>query len=123
MSSEARLRASQSGKRRWWLLIAIVVVATLPLLFQDSYWRANLISRTQVPIGTYAIKTQPDIAVPRLAVLSRRNSANMVYLVADLAFLYYVLLDQHVRSPIGQALAAIREDEVSAASCGINCTV
>src|SRR5213080_4889927 len=43
MSSEARLRASQSGKRRWWLLIAIVVVATLPLLFQDSYWRANLI--------------------------------------------------------------------------------
>jgi len=220
MSSEARLRASQSGKRRWWLLIAIVVVATLPLLFQDSYWRANLIvcalnvilaigldfilgysgqlnlwhsaiygigayastlliiklgvpfwiafaagmalsgaagmalslfavrlrghylaiaslgfavivhqvllnwiSLTQGPLGIYAIKPAPDIAVPGLPVLSFSSSDNMFYLVAGFAFLFYALLDQLVRSPIGEALAAIREDEVSAASFGINCTV
>src|SRR6195256_920054 len=29
--------------RRWWLILAIVAIASLPLLLQDSYWRANLI--------------------------------------------------------------------------------
>src|SRR5262245_5705323 len=44
MSSEAhRTLAGQSGNRRWWLLAAAVVVAVLPLVFQDSYWRTNLI--------------------------------------------------------------------------------
>src|SRR6266481_8695208 len=43
MSSDAHLLASPSGKRRWWLLIAVVVVAISPLVFQDSYWRTNLI--------------------------------------------------------------------------------
>ena len=37
------------------------------------------------------------------------------------ALLFYVLLDQLVRSPIGETLTAIREDEVSASSLGINC--
>src|SRR5947207_14519623 len=201
MSSDARLRASKSGKRRWWLLIAIVVVATLPLLFQDSYWRANLIvcalnvilaigldfilgyagqlnlghsafygigayastllitklgvpfwvafvlavvlsgtggmalsifavrlrghylaiaslafavivhqvllnwiSLTQGPLGIYGIKPPPEIALPGLPVISFGNTANMFYLVAAFAFLFYVLLDQLVRSPIGEAL-------------------
>ena len=83
----------------------------------------NWISLTQGPLGIYAIKPPPDIAVPGLPILSFGNSANMFYLVAGFAFLFYVLLDQLVRSPIGEALAAIREDEVSAASFGINCTV
>ena len=219
MSSDAHLLASPSGKRRWWLLIAVVVVAILPLVFQDSYWRANLIvcainvmlaigldfilgyagqlnlghsafygigayastlliiklgvpfwiafgagmalsgaagmalslfavrlrghylaiaslgfavivhqvllnwiSLTQGPLGIYAIKPPPDIALPGLPVISFSNPANMFYLVAGFAFLFYVLLDQLVRSPIGETLAAIREDEVSAASFGINCT-
>ena len=46
----------------------------------------------------------------------------MFYLVAGLALLFYLLLDQLVRSPIGETLTAIREDEVSASSLGINCT-
>ena len=46
----------------------------------------------------------------------------MFYLVAGFAFLFYLLLDQLVRSPIGETLTAIREDEISAASFGINCT-
>src|SRR5205823_3570828 len=47
---------------------------------------------------------------------------NLFYLVAGFAFLFHILLDRLVRSPIGQTLTAIREDEVSAASLGINCT-
>jgi branched-chain amino acid transport system permease protein len=46
----------------------------------------------------------------------------MFYLVAGLALLFYLMLDQLVRSPIGETLTSIREDEVSAASLGINCT-
>ena len=62
------------------------------------------------------------IALPGLPVISFGNTANMFYLVAGFAFLSYLLLDQLVRSPIGETLTAIREDEVSAASLGINCT-
>src|SRR5258707_13948456 len=219
MSSDAHLLASPSGKRRWWLLIAVVVVAILPLVFQDSYWRTNLIvcainvmlaigldfilgyagqlnlghsafygigayastlliiklgvpfwiafgagmalsgaagmalslfavrlrghylaiaslgfavivhqvllnwiSLTQGPMGIYAIKPPPDIALPGLPVISFGNTANMFYLVASFAFLFYLLLDQLVRSPIGETLKAIREDEISASAFGINCT-
>jgi len=44
----------------------------------------------------------------------------LFYLVAGIAVLVYVLIDNLVRSPIGETLRAIREDEVSAASLGIN---
>src|SRR5215470_260967 len=44
MSSEAQSAlAGQSGNRRWWLLVAAVIIAVLPFVFQDSYWRTNLI--------------------------------------------------------------------------------
>ena len=29
--------------RRWWFLAAAVTIAVLPIVFQDSYWRTNLI--------------------------------------------------------------------------------
>jgi len=211
--------ASQSGQRRCWLLAGAIIVAVLPFVFQDSYWRTNLIvcainvmlaigldfilgyagqlnlghsafygigayastllimklgvpfwlafafgiglsgaagmtlsiftvrlrghylaiaslgfavivhqvllnwiSLTQGPLGIYGIKPPPDIALPALPVISFSNTANMFYQVAGFAFLFYLLLDQLVRSPIGETLAAIREDEVSASSFGINCT-
>ncbi len=82
----------------------------------------NWISLTQGPLGIYAIKPPPDIALPGVPVISFAGTANMFYLVAGFALLFYLLLDQLVRSPIGEALTAIREDEVSAASFGINCT-
>ncbi len=44
----------------------------------------------------------------------------LFYLVAGIALAVYVLLDNLVRSPVGETLRAIREDEVSAASLGIN---
>jgi branched-chain amino acid transport system permease protein len=81
----------------------------------------NWISLTQGPLGIYAIKPPPEIALPGLPSISFSNTANMFYLVAGFAFLFYLLLDQLVRSPIGETLAAIREDEVSASSFGINC--
>src|SRR6478672_2432459 len=82
----------------------------------------NWISLTQGPLGIYAIKPPPAIALPGLPVVAFGDPANMFYLVAGFALLFYLLLDQLVRSPIGDTLAAIREDEVSAASFGINCT-
>src|SRR5262245_59709494 len=217
MSSEAQSAlAGQSGNRRWWLLVAAVIIAILPSVLQDSYWRTNLtvcalnvmlaigldfilgyagqlnlghsalygigayvstllimklgvpfwaafvcgillsgtagmalsifairlrghylaiaslgfavvvhqvlvnwISLTQGPLGIYGIKPPPAIALPGLPAVSFGDSANMFYLVAGFALLFYILLDRLVRSPIGETLTAIREDEVSAASLGI----
>jgi branched-chain amino acid transport system permease protein len=213
------LIGSGSAGRRGWLALAVVAIAVLPLVFQDSYWRTNLIvgalnvmlavsldfvlgyagqlnlghaafygigayastlliitlgvpfwaafalgallsgvagmslaifavrlrghylaiaslgfavivhqtllnwiGLTQGPLGIYAIRPPPAIALPGLPVIAFGNLANMFYLVAGFALLCYLLLDQLVRSPIGETLAAIREDEVSAASFGINCT-
>ena len=82
----------------------------------------NWISLTQGPLGIYGIKPPPAIALPGLPAISFGDSANLFYLVAGFALLFYILLDRLVRSPIGETLTAIREDEVSAASLGINCT-
>jgi len=82
----------------------------------------NWISLTQGPLGIYAIQPPPAIALPGLPIVSFADPASMFYLVAGFAFLFYLLLDQLVRSPIGETLTAIREDEVSAASFGIDCT-
>src|SRR5436190_1435403 len=81
----------------------------------------NWISLTQGPLGIYAIPPPPALALPGLPVIGFRNLANLFYLVAGFALLAYFLLDQLIRSPIGETLTAIREDEVSAASLGINC--
>src|SRR5206468_10385445 len=82
----------------------------------------NCISLSQYHLGNNAIKPPPAIALPGLPVVAFGNPANMFYLVAGFALLFYLLLDQLVRSPIGATLAAIREDEVSAASFCIHCT-
>jgi branched-chain amino acid transport system permease protein len=48
------------------------------------------------------------------------STAALFYVVAGIALAVYLLLDNLIRSPIGDTLRAIREDEVSAASLGIN---
>src|SRR5713101_7382877 len=198
LAAGGRLDRSRMN-RCWSLLAAVAAIAVLPLVFQDSYWRTNLIvcglnvmlaigldfilgyagqlnlgvpfwmafvvgvvssgaagmglaifavrlrghylaiaslgfavithqvllnwiSLTQGPLGIYAIKPPPEIALPGVPVIAFGNAANMFYLVAGFAFLCYLVLDQLVRSPIGETLTAIREDEVSASSLGINCT-
>jgi branched-chain amino acid transport system permease protein len=47
----------------------------------------------------------------------------LFYLVAGIAAGVYLLLDNLVRSPVGDTLRAIREDEISAASLGVNAAV
>jgi branched-chain amino acid transport system permease protein len=80
----------------------------------------NWISLTQGPLGIYAVPRPPTLALPGFAI-DFHDQRNLFYLVAAVAFLSYLLLDQLIRSPIGEALTAIREDEVSAASLGIDC--
>jgi branched-chain amino acid transport system permease protein len=52
-----------------------------------------------------------------------RNTIALFYLVAGIAALVYLLLDNLVRSPVGDTLRAIREDEISAASLGVNAAI
>jgi len=51
------------------------------------------------------------------------DTVGLFYLVAGIAFLIYFLLDNLVRSPVGDTLRAIREDEISAASLGVHSAV
>src|SRR6202011_5826002 len=83
----------------------------------------NWISLTQGPLGIYAIPPPPPLALPGVPSIDFGNLANLFYLVAGFALLCYIVLDRLVRSPIGATLAAIREDELSAASLGINTQV
>lgn len=80
----------------------------------------NWISLTQGPLGIYAIPPPPAIAIPELPVIDFRNPVALFYLVAGFTLLVYFILDQLVRSPIGETLTAIREDDISAASLGVN---
>jgi branched-chain amino acid transport system permease protein len=80
----------------------------------------NWIGLTQGPLGIYAIPPPPAIAIPGLPVIDFRNPVALFYLVAGFALLTYFVLDQLVRSPIGETLTAIREDDISAASLGVN---
>src|ERR1700732_353362 len=80
----------------------------------------NWISLTQGPLGIYAIAPPPPLPLPGLPTVDFGDTANLFYLVAGVALLAYLLLDRLVRSPIGETLAAIREDEISAAALGID---
>lgn len=81
----------------------------------------NWISLTQGPLGIYGIAPPPALKLPGLPVIEFSDLGNLFYLTAGFALLTYLLLDQLVRSPIGDTLTAIRDDEVSASSLGINC--
>ncbi len=58
--------------------------------------------------------------MPGLPAIDFHDPTALFYLIAGFTLVVYVLLDRLVRSPIGETLTAIREDEVSAASLGIN---
>jgi branched-chain amino acid transport system permease protein len=98
-----------------------VAIASLGFAVITYQILLNWISLTQGPLGIYAIAPPPAVALPGLPAIDFHNLANLLYLVAGFALLSYLLLDQLIRSPIGETLTAIREDEVSAASLGINC--
>lgn len=70
--------------------------------------------------GIYGILPPPPIAIPGLPEISFGNPVSLFYLVGGITLLVYILMDNLVRSPVGETLRAIREDEVSAASLGVN---
>ncbi|HEY0570892.1 MAG TPA: branched-chain amino acid ABC transporter permease, partial [Enterovirga sp.] len=70
--------------------------------------------------GIYGIMPPPPIRIPGVVEISFGNQVALFYLVAGIALAVYILIDNLVRSPIGETLRAIREDEVSAASLGVN---
>ena len=81
----------------------------------------NWISLTQGPLGIYGIAPPPAVVIAGSVVADFHNLTAFFYLVSGFTFLVYLLLNQLVRSPVGETLTAIREDEISAASLGINC--
>jgi len=80
----------------------------------------NWISLTQGPLGIYGIAPPPSLVIAGVVIADFRNLTAFFYLVSGFTFLSFLLLKQLVCSPIGGTLTAIREDEVSAASLGIN---
>jgi branched-chain amino acid transport system permease protein len=80
----------------------------------------NWISLTQGPLGIYGISPPPSLSIAGIQLADFRNLTAFFYLVSGFTFLVYLLLSQLVHSPVGETLTAIREDEVSAASLGIN---
>ena len=80
----------------------------------------NWISLTQGPLGIYGIRPPPALALPGLPQIVFSDLRNLFYLTAGFALVVYIVVDQVVRSPIGETLTAIREDEISAASLGID---
>jgi branched-chain amino acid transport system permease protein len=48
------------------------------------------------------------------------SQVSLFYLVAGIGVVVYLVLDNLVRSPVGETLRAIREDEISATSLGVN---
>ncbi len=75
----------------------------------------NWIGLTEGPLGIYAIP-----APPGFGPLDFSNQAALFYLIAGFALVVFAVLDALVRSPVGEALTAVREDEVSARSLGID---
>src|SRR3974377_1067810 len=75
---------------------------------------------TRVPLAVYATPPPPPIRLPGLPPILFTNLTNLFYLIAGFALVVYSILDQLVRSPIGETLTAIREDELSAAALGID---
>jgi branched-chain amino acid transport system permease protein len=80
----------------------------------------NWISLTQGPLGIYGIPPPPAWRLPGVGRVDFSDTANFFWLVSAVALVVFALLDNLVRSPAGEALVALREDEISAASLGVN---
>ena len=81
----------------------------------------NWISLTEGPLGLYGILPPPNVPLPWGGRVRFSDQANLFYLIACFGLLAYALLRALARSPIGETLASIREDEVAASSLGVDC--
>jgi len=80
----------------------------------------NWESVTEGVRGIYGIMPPSPIRIPGLPEITFSNPVALFWLVGGIAFVVYVVVANLLRSPVGETLRAIREDEVSAASLGIN---
>lgn len=97
-----------------------LAIASLGFAVITNQILLNWISVTEGPLGIYGIPPPPPLAVPGLPVIAFTDPVALYYLVTGFAVLTFVVLDRLVRSPAGDMLAAVREDEVAAASLGID---
>jgi len=79
----------------------------------------NWDSMTSGPLGIYGIPPPPPMNILGNEI-KFSNQVNLFYLISFVALITYIVLGNILRSPIGDTLRAVREDEVSAASLGIN---
>ena len=84
---------------------------------------ANWESVTEGMRGIYGIAPPPPISLPGLGEISFADPVNLFYLVSGVALLVFLVLRNILRSPAGEALTAVREDEISAASLGVDSRV
>jgi len=80
----------------------------------------NWIGLTQGPLGIYGIPPPPAWHLLGIGRIEFSDTRNLFWLVAAVALAAYLLLRNLLRSPVGEALVALREDELSAASLGID---
>ena len=79
----------------------------------------NWESVTEGVRGIYGIMPPSPIRIPGLPEIAFGNPVALFWLVGGLALFVYIVVDNLIRSPVGETLRAIREDEVSAASLEI----
>ncbi len=96
--------------------LAIASMAFGVILYQVLI---NWDSMTSGPLGIYGIAPPPPMNIFGNEI-KFNNKVNLFYLISTVAILVFIFLDNILRSPIGETLRAVREDEVSAASLGIN---
>jgi branched-chain amino acid transport system permease protein len=96
--------------------LAIASLAFGVILYQVLI---NWDSMTSGPLGIYGISPPPPMHIFGNEI-KFNNKVNLFYLISTVAIVVFIFLDNILRSPIGETLRAVREDEVSAASLGIN---
>lgn len=79
----------------------------------------NWSGMTSGPLGIYGIAPPPAMMFFGIEI-KFNNQINLFYLISFVSLTMYIVLNNILKSPIGDTLRAIREDEVSAASLGIN---
>ena len=100
---------------------AYFVLLTISFAGVISLVSVNWMDLTNGPLGLPGVPSL-EIALPGLPVVSLRSKAAYYYLVLAAVILSYLLCLALVRSRIGRALVALRENETLAVSVGINGT-
>ncbi|HEY7435614.1 MAG TPA: branched-chain amino acid ABC transporter permease [Methylomirabilota bacterium] len=100
---------------------AYFVLLTISFAGCVSLVSVNWMDLTNGPLGIPGVPPV-EIAVPGLAPLSLRTKSAYYYLVLAAVVLAYLLCWALIRSRVGRALVALRENETLAASVGIDAT-